>query len=544
MLLRLTSGKGCWFPHDRPVTLPSMNDQRPTRVRHLVLGALCSLACLTYFDRICIMQVQNDISRDLHFNQLTARDEEQLRAEGKQNDVEARAKLENARANERMSFVFLAFIVGYGLMEIPGGWLGDTWGPRAVIFRIVVIWSIFTALTGSVDGIVSWFVSNPEPGILLGVMILVRFVFGLGEAGAYPNIGRVLARWFPFRDRAVAQSFIWFSSRIGGAISPAIIGELARVAGGWRQAFWVLGGVGVAWAFFFYFWFRDRPEEKAAVNQAEADLIRSDATVGSIHDESTHGDVPWRRLFFSTNIWALNLTSACVSFCWYFNVTFLPKYLEEQFGVSFENSRWFSGSPLLVGAAGCLLGGWASDYLIRRTGSRRWGRSLLGLCGFGVAGLVTLCIPGLPDYKLVIVALCIVSAFQDLAIPCIWTVCADIGERFAATVAGCMNCVGAVGSILGIYLAPRLAHEFGWNRVFVVNGCLYLVGARLWLRINATERLSPQPTITPSPALPSEDSGSRLNREATPLPGVSTHPAVLTIPSAHPATADDPAKLP
>jgi MFS family permease len=201
-----------------------------------------------------------------------------------------------------------------------------------------------------------------------------------------------------------------------------------------------------------------------------------------------------------------------VSFCWYFNVTFLPKYLEEQFHVSFKESRWFSGSPLLVGAAGCLIGGWASDYLIRRTGSRRWGRSLFGLFGFGLAGVFTLFIPSLPNYIWVIVALCLVSVVQDMAIPCIWAVCADIGERFAATVAGCMNSVGAVGSILGILLAPRLARDFGWNRVFIVNGCLYLAGALLWLRINATERL------VPSSALPSEDSGSRLNDEVTPSP--------------------------
>jgi ACS family glucarate transporter-like MFS transporter len=191
----------------------------------------------------------------------------------------------------------------------------------------------------------------------------------------------------------------------------------------------------------------------------------------------------------SSNLWALNLAAGCVGFSWYFNVTFLPQYLLEQFGVDFNQSKWVSGSPLLVGAAGCLIGGRLSDYLIRRTGNKRWGRSLQGVVGFGLAGIVTLFIPSFPNHLYVIVALCLASFFQDLAIPIIWAVTADIGERYAATVAGCMNFVNGAGGILGIFLAPRLATEYGWNRVFIINGVVYLIGALLWLRVNAAERI-------------------------------------------------------
>src|SRR5213593_3984684 len=196
----------------------------PTRYRFLVLAVLCSLAFLTYLDRICIMRVQGDIEHDLGFTHLTQADEQALRERGLEADSQARAKLAKDRATERMSWVFSAFVAGYVLFEVPGGWLGDRWGARAVIFRIVLCWSLFTALTGGVKGITALFSSSPRPAQWLMAMVAVRFLFGVGEAGAYPNIARALGRWFPFHERATAQSFIWFSSRFGGAFAPTIIG--------------------------------------------------------------------------------------------------------------------------------------------------------------------------------------------------------------------------------------------------------------------------------------------------------------------------------
>src|SRR6187401_1201532 len=163
----------------------------PTRYRFRVLAVLCSLAFLTYLDRICIMRVQGDIERDLGFAKLTAADEQSLRERGLESDAPARATRARDRATERMSWVFAAFVAGYVLFEVPGGWLGDRWGARAVLFRIVLCWSLFTAKPGPE----SWFLA----------LITIRFLFGLGEAGAYPNIARALGRWFPLRERAIAQ---------------------------------------------------------------------------------------------------------------------------------------------------------------------------------------------------------------------------------------------------------------------------------------------------------------------------------------------------
>jgi MFS family permease len=466
----------------RPSTSP------PTRYRFWVLAVLCSLAFLTYLDRICIMRVQGDIERDLGFAQLTAADEQLLRERGLVDDAQARAKLSSDRATERMSWVFSAFVAGYVLFEVPGGWLGDRWGARAVIFRIVLWWSLFTATTGGVKGITALFSSKAGPEQWLIAMIAIRFLFGVGEAGAYPNIARALGRWFPFRERATAQSFIWLSSRLGGAFAPTIIGGLMLLGGGWQRAFWILGLVGVIWTALFFLWFRDRPEDKPQVNAAERELIRTgEAGAGSIYDDAGPPPFRWTSLL-SPNVLALCLVSFCVSFCFYFYITFLPKYLKDQFQVDYAQSQFISGLPLLLGGFACLAGGFLSDYAIRKTGSKRWGRSLIPIAGWTAAGLCAFAVSQLHSPVAVMALIVIAFAFQDLGVPSMWSLPTDIGGRFAGTLGGWMNSAGAVGGMLSPLVAAKVSIAHGWNATFMVFGAVYLLGALAWLRVDAGSR--------------------------------------------------------
>jgi MFS transporter, ACS family, glucarate transporter len=465
----------------------------PTRYRIWVLAVLCSLAFLTYLDRICIMRAQGDIARDLRFEELTQADEQWLRERGLEADPQARAKLGKDRATRRMSLVFSAFVLGYLLFEVPAGWLGDRWGARSVIVRIVLWWSVFTALTGGVKWITGLLSTTPGPAQWALVLVVVRFLFGAGEAGAYPNIARALGRWFPFGERAVAQSFIWFSSRLGGALAPVIIGGLMVLGGGWEQAFWVLGLCGVIWAAFFVVWFRDRPEDKPQVNEAERELIRGSATgAGSIYDDASPEPMHWPSLV-SPNVLALCVVSFSVSFCFYFYITFLPKYLKDQFEVDYQQSQMVSGLPLLLGGFACLLGGFLSDYAIRRSGNKRWGRSLVPIMAWGLAGLCAFAVPQLNSAKAVIALLVIGFVFQDLGVPSMWSLPADIGGRFAGTLGGWMNSAGALGGMLSPLVAARMSIAHGWNSTFYVFGVVYLLGALAWLRVDAGSPL-PQST--------------------------------------------------
>lgn len=459
---------------------------RPSRMRYAVLAVFCSLAFIAYVDRISIMRVQEDIAVDLNLARLTAEDEAKLQAEGKQDDPKARKKLIAEHSSLPLSWIFGAFTVGYLLFEIPGGRMGDRKGPRIVLFRIILYWSLFTALTGATDRIVGWFLSSPGPWILVAALVLVRFLFGAGEAGAFPNISRVMARWFPYRDRSFAQGSIWMASRIGGALAPTIVGLLITVAGGWRQSFYLLGAIGAVWALFFFWWFRDRPEDMPSCNQAEVDLIRSGAPPGSLH-EDRHSAVPWSRLLTSSNLWALYFCHAFVCFSWFFFTTFISKYFKQQFQIDFSNSEIRSGLPLLAGGVTCLIGGRFSDWLIRRTGNRRWGRSGVGAASLAVAAVLTAMVPHAGGMNMTVVLLCLASAAQDFMVPVMWSLPADIGGKHAGTVAGAMNMAGGVGGIIGTLATARVGDSFGWGVVPWMFAVSYLLAAILWLRIDATE---------------------------------------------------------
>ncbi len=429
----------------------------PSRIRFVVLSFVCTLSLITYLDRVCISRVKEDIAYELCIGEV------------------------------QMGLVFSAFLFGYMIFEVPGGWMGDRWGSRRVLTRIVLWWSVFTALTGCVY--LFFFEQTVSIGPFavnlalnsVAVLILVRFLFGCGEAGAYPNVSRVVGCWFPFRERAGAQGAVWMCARLGGAIAPIIIGVLTGLVG-WRSAFLILGMVGIVWAVLFQMCFYNRPEEHPRCNEAEREWIRSGPhSMSAVEAGHGHGKVDWGRLLTSANMWAVCLAGFCVSFGWYFYPTWQPQFLKDVHGIEYGKSQWLTGLPFLCGAAGCMLGGGISDYLVRRLG-RRWGRSALGLVGFTGAGM------------------CLAFFINDIAIPVIWAVGTDIGGRHAGTVSGFMNTLGALGGMISPIMIPVLKDNLPeawsvasrWQFNFAVLAASWFVAAAAWLRIDAREKLFPE----------------------------------------------------
>lgn len=447
----------------------------PSRVRFGVLGFACSLSLITYLDRICIARVQDDMKADLGISDI------------------------------QFGWVLSAFTLGYLLFEVPGGWMGDAWGSRRVLTRIVVWWSLFTALTGAI-----WPFVLADSGLYLGgiplavnaitAMLLVRFLFGCGEAGAYPNLARLVGGWFPFRERGLAQGAIWTSARLGGAIAPLVIGLLSDWLG-WREAFWVLGGIGLIWCIFFFRWFRNTPEEMPACNAAERELIREGPySWKGAHTVAGHAFPPWRSLLTSVNLWAVCLTSAGVSFSWYFYANWQIRFLRDEYQMSDRAVEIASGLPFLFGAAGALVGGRLSDRLIRRIG-RRWGRSAIGIFGFTAAGLCVLAAGFSPWWWLTVPLLCLGSFVNDLAVPVIWAVSTDIGGRYSGTVSGIMNMMGGFGPLVSNLLTPWLRDNgYSWSATLAMLTCGWFVAGLAWVRIDASEPLIPEPSADPPAA--------------------------------------------
>jgi MFS family permease len=257
-------------------------------------------------------------------------------------------------------------MISYALFEIPTGRMGDRIGARRVLTRVVLWGSAFTAFTGMTSNYY--------------VLLVTRFCFGVGEAGAFPNIGISVSRWFPVLERARTMGFVLMCMQIGGAMAPLVIVPI-QTRFGWRASFYVLGAVGVLWCIAWYWWYRDTPTEKAKVTPAEI------AEIGERSYADNH-HLPWNVALRSFNLWALFLEVFCYVYALYFFISWLHTFLVKARGFS-EGDLLLSTAPAILGACGNVCGGFVNDALTRRLGLK-WGRRGVGLIGLSCAALFTI----------------------------------------------------------------------------------------------------------------------------------------------------------
>ena len=366
-----------------------------------------------------------------------------------------------------MGWVFSAFTFAYAIFEIPSGYLGDRWGQRRALTRIVLWWSAFTMLTAATMGLASLFI--------------VRLLFGAGEAGAVPNSAGTVSRWFPAAQRGRAMAAVCIGHAIGASATVPLVLNLID-AQGWRWPFVEFGLLGLLWCAVWYWWFRDLPEEHAAANEAEVRLIRADGTSAA----SGHKlEVGWGQLLANRNLWTICAMYFCYGFSLYFYINWLPTYLLNARGFSKEYTGYFSALPWLFGALAFLIGGWATDAIVARTGSRRLARRGLGIFGL-LMSAACLMVVALAANR-VVSALFIACAlfFQFLTTPSCWAVCIDTGRRIAGIIAGAMNMTGNLaGAIAGVAVGYIVERYGSWPLAFYLAAGLLVGGALLWLLID------------------------------------------------------------
>jgi MFS family permease len=470
-------------------------NERATRVRYLVLGFVCALAMVTYLDRACFGMVAPTLADELGLGGPTD-----------------------------LKWAFTAFAIAYALFEIPSGWLGDVWGPRGTLLRIVLWWSFFTALTGAVGLTIGSYVLGG-----LGTMVVIRFLFGAGEAGAYPNITRVLHNWFPSEQATTAQGWIWMSGRLAGGFTPLIWTLLVVGTAwtppviNWRSAFVLFGLIGVAWCVGFAWFFRDRPRDHTWVNDAE----RKEIEHGRDTAKASHGGLPIGRLLGSGNLWLICIMYFCMVYGWFFHVTYLPSYLEDRFNLNPSSivGALYKGAPLWLGAFSCLFGGVLVDRLMRAMGSRQRARRIVGmvaqlLCALGWMGALVA-----PNVHAFTLAISLAALSNDMTLASCWATCQDIGGRYTAVTAASMNTVGAIGAavvswstgtIIQMTLASHAAgldvavqnlpaeekHAAvmaGYDYNFMTYAAAYLISALCWRFIDPDEPIIPASQLAATP---------------------------------------------
>lgn len=409
------------------------------KVRNKVLAILVLLSIITFLDRVCMNVVSKYVKEDL--------------------DID----------NQQFGYILGAFSLAYALFELPTGIMGDKIGPRRVLTRVVVWWSAFTALTGTAFNFI--------------YLIVVRFLFGIGEAGAYPNTSIAISKWFPVTETGKAQASIWAAARIGGALTPLLVIPLVHAVG-WRFAFLILGLVGCVWAGVWYFWFRDEPSEMKDISETEVQEIEQNRGIAQSHK------LEWKKVINQPNILYLMLMCHLFFYASYFFTNWSATYFQEGRGLSEEDTKKFISLSYFLGAIGCLIGGYLSDFLVKKYGLR-FGRRAVAGTGLGLSAILFLAAGLSSDSQTAgyLLALCVLS--KDLALPVAFATCVDIGKQNSGTVTGTMNFAGQMGGffitiIFGIIVKQTNNFELP---LFLISGCL-LVASLLWLKIDPEKSLA------------------------------------------------------
>jgi MFS transporter, ACS family, glucarate transporter len=399
--------------------------------RHRVVALLVLLFGITYLDRVCISVAGPRIQEDLHIGPAG------------------------------WGWVTGVFTISYCLFEIPSGVLADRIGPRRVLTRIVLWWSAFTALTGTVTGYYP--------------LLLTRFLFGAGEAGAFPSAGVVISRWFPASRRATMSGVSLMASQIGGALAPLLVVPI-QIRYGWRAAFFVFGGLGICWAIAWYTWFRDSPEPMNPGEPVERAAERA---------------FPWRMALRSRSVTAMLGTAFCYVYVYNFFQTWFHTFLVKGRGFS-EFGLLLSALPYMVAAFANLAGGAASDALVRKLGLKQ-GRRLLGFAALTTASLFTVAAMASRQQVLTVFYLAIVYGGITFQQSAVFGVCLDIGRKHAGAMVGLMNTASQLGGLVGSVAYGYIVLHFGYDAPFVPMAALLFVGAMLWLRIDASQELREVP---------------------------------------------------
>ena len=409
--------------------------------RHRVLGLLGLLSVLTFLDRMAIAVAGPDIQAELHIQP------------------------------QYWGWVLSAYVLANGLFEVPSGAMGDRHGQHGELTRIVTWWSAFTAAT-------AWCRSFWQ-------LTVVRFLFGMGAAGAYPNSAGVIARWFPARERARSQGIVWAASRLGGALAPLLIVPLEE-SFGWRSVFWVLGLTGFLWALVWRAWFRNRPEEHPAITAEELEEIGIES---SAHER---GPAPWARMFRSRALWMIVLAYGCYGCCSWFYFSWFPIWMIHSTGLP-PDDVLLTSLPFIVGIAGNLAGGWLGDRLTLRWGARTALRVIPTVC-LALTAVILAAMAVSHGEVTVIILSSLGFGIMDLMLPSAWAMCVAIGGQSSGAATGMMNTAGQAGGFLCTVLFGYIVHDTGsYNLPLLFIAAMVLTSAVVFARIDCTQTLDPEP---------------------------------------------------
>lgn len=430
-----------------------MNNTLPTRQRFWLVFLLFLHTVNTYMDRVCVSTAKEDMQRDI------AGLDEQM-----------------------MGYVFGIFAVGYALFQIPAGWFSDRAGPRRALTIVVIIWSIFTALSGAVYTAIS--------------LLVVRFLFGVGEAGAYPGATRALYSWLPAKERGVGQGIFHSGARVGAAASLVLM-PLLIDAIGWRLTFVANALIGLVWVAVWWRWYRNEPSEHKATNAAEVELIQA----GLEEDKnSSHAALPYIQVVTSANVLLAMFQYAASNITFFISITWLQPYIRKTWG---DQYGYLASFPLLGGAVALWVSGFLVTHLHKR-GLPVVSRRLPAMIGYTLGALGLLACTQTVGSESVwpfIICFSLATFGVEMTLSPSWAFCMDIGGSRSGAVSAAMNMVGNLGAALSAVVfpyfvssvtIPYIAPELGTaSSFFVFAATMNILAVIAWIFMNPRRELKP-----------------------------------------------------
>jgi len=406
--------------------------------RHGVLGLLCCVSTIIFIDRLALPVAEQGIRQELNLSP------------------------------DQWGWVLSAYVLANAAFEIPSGAFGDRRGQRRELTRIAAWWSFFTAATG-------WCRSFWQ-------MAVSRFLFGMGAAGAYPNAAGVISRWFPKREHATAQGFVWAAGRLGGALAPLLLVPFATRFG-WRAIFWLLGGVGMAWSVAWWMWFRNEPGAMHGITEAELDEI------GVVERINSNDEVPWMRLLRLPHLWLVVVAYFCYAFGSWFYFGWFPTWLVRGAGFSDAQMGVFASFPFLMGMLGNLLGAAISERLVTRYGRRATYLWMTAICLF-VSAAILLAMSRVRDHAATVSLATFGFGIMDLMLPAAWAMCMSLGGQFGGTATGMMNTAGNLGGwICTVAFGYMVTASGNYNAPVQVIAAMVLIAGLLFAAVDCTRGL-------------------------------------------------------
>ena len=410
-------------------------------IRFVLVFSTFLLTVLLFVDRACISAAKVEICRDLDFGMT------------------------------QFGWIMAAFTLGYALFQTPTGKLADIKGARGVISGIVGIWSLLTALTGATWNYLS--------------MLIIRFLFGAGEAGAFPALSKVVYNWFPISERGIVQGINFSGSRIGAAFAMPLVAWMIQ-GFGWRHTFLIFGMFGILYAILWYFLFRDKPEDFRYIGSKEVEYIKKN------RQQSTPGitnTVPFISLFKSGLMWKVMIQYICSNFTFYFSITWMYTYVQERFHLGVVEAGLYTSVPLISGAAGNWVGGLLVDAIYRK-GKWKLSRRMPAIIGFVLSaiGIFMVTQVSSPLFAVIYMSMAIFGA--DMTLSPSWAFCIDIGKDSAGVVSGTMNMAGNLGAFVTIIAFPYFFKWTGhYEPFFITCAVLSLVAASIWSSLDPQKSL-------------------------------------------------------